>query len=60
MKAKLLNIVLSTNCNNLQDFFEFNEMLQKMASRLDIKFQNVDTDGVEPPFQMFIKKINQT
>ena len=55
MKATLLNVVPSTNCNNLQDFFDFKKILQKVANRLDIKFQNVDTDGVESPFQMFIK-----
>ena len=55
MKATLLNVVSSAYCNGLQDFFEFKKMLQQMASRLDIKFQNVNTDGVESPFQMFIK-----
>ena len=55
MKATFLNVVPLTNCNDLQDFFEFKKMLQKMASRLDINFQNVDIDGVESPFQMFIK-----
>ena len=55
MKATFLNVVPSTNCNDLQDFFEFKKMLQKMASRLDINFQNVDIDGVESPFQIFIK-----
>ena len=55
MKARLLNVGTSSYCNNLQDFFLVQENDTKMGIRLDIKFQNVDTDGAESSFQMFIK-----
>ena len=51
-----MNVGPSTNCKNLPDFFWVQENFTKMASRLDMNFQNVDTDGVESPFQMVIKE----
>ena len=44
---------------NLHDFFGAQESVTKMVGRLDIKFQNVDTDGIEPPSQMFIKVLTK-
>ena len=44
---------------NLQDFFGAQESVRNMVGRLDIKFQNVDTDGIESPFQMFIKVLTK-
>ena len=43
----------------LEDFFRALEGVTKMVSRLDIKFQNVDSYGVETPFQTFIKKLKK-
>ena len=44
---------------NLHDFFGAQVSVTKMVGRLDIKFQNVDTDGVEPPSQIFIKVLTK-
>ena len=40
---------------NLQDFFQTQESITRMVIRLDTKFKNVDTDGIESKFQIFIK-----
>ena len=40
---------------NLQEFLQAQEIIPKMVSLLDIMFQNVNTDGIEAPFQMFIE-----
>ena len=37
---------------NLQVFLGAHESVTKMVGKLDIKFQNVDTDVKESPFQM--------
>ena len=40
---------------HLQEFFQAQEIIPKMVSLLDIMFQNVNTDGIESHFQIFIK-----
>ena len=40
---------------NLQEFFQAQEIIPKMVSLLNIMFQNINTDGIEAPFHMFIK-----
>ena len=40
---------------NLQDFFQTEKSITKVVSRLDTKFQNVDSDGIESQFQIVIK-----
>ena len=45
---------------NLQEFFQAQEIIPKMVSLLDIMFQNVNTDGIEAPFQMFIKILTKS
>ena len=40
---------------NLQEFFQAQEIIPKMVSLLNIMFQNINTDGIEAPFQRFIK-----
>ena len=45
---------------NLQNYFHAQEIVAKMVGRLDIKFQNVDTDGIGSPFQMFMKVMTKS
>ena len=43
----------------LEGFCGALEGVTKMVGRLDIKYQNVDSDGVETPFQTFINELRK-
>ena len=59
MKARLLLVGPSTNSNEFTGLFQTQESITKMVSRLEIKFQNVNTDGIKTQLPIFFQCIIQ-